>query len=352
MKKNLLFILLIAMFFYSCSKDENSVEPVVSTTGILIVNEGGFGQNNSTLSYYDFEKQISYKDVYGPANDGAFLGDVANSVEIFEGKAYIAVNGSQKIEIVDLANFKSLGFIDLGPGSSPRELVIINSTSGYVTSFGTKLYKFNPTTRAVVSSIEVGANPEGIVQSNGKLFIARSGDFMSGYDNKVIIVDINTDAVIDSVIVGVNPRITMKNDAGDVFVVCTGTYFDATNGKGGIYKINPITNQAVDSFIIFSNPGEACIANDKIYVVNSDGVLSIDLLTGIINATPVINGMAVNSMYGVVYSIAFDPIGQKIYCGNPKDFVQDGEIVVYDLDYNEINRFDVGINPGVIQFLY
>ena len=58
--------------------------------------------------------------------------------------------------------------------------------------------------------------------------------------------------------------------------------------------------------------------------------------------------LPVNGVFGVVYSIAYDATNNVIYCGNPKDFTQNGEVVTFDMSGNETGRFNVGLNPGTI----
>ena len=52
-----MFLLSLALFFtiLSCKKNDNTptVTPSV-TTGVYTLNQGLYGQNNTTLTYYDF----------------------------------------------------------------------------------------------------------------------------------------------------------------------------------------------------------------------------------------------------------------------------------------------------------
>lgn len=354
MKKIYLYIIsltLISLTFTACSKsdsDSNPVLPTETVSGLFILNEGVYGQNNSALSYFDFTNQAVSKDLYSAANNNSSLGDNANNMVIYGGKGYIAVDNSNKIEIIDIATFKSLGYINLGQGSSPRELYIKDSTQGYVTSLLTdKVIKFNPVTKTITKSISVGSKPEGIAGVNGKLFTANSG---FGYDNSVSVIDMATDNVVSTLTVGLNPRIIFTGNDDNIYVVCTGAYppGDPT-GKGGVYKIDPLTLKVVDSVIVTGNPGEACAVNNDIYVVNTSGVVKVDFTNHTVSSTPVISGMKVNGSYGIIYSIAYDKNTQTIYCGNPKDFTQNGEVVAFSVDGVEKARFSSGgINPGTL----
>lgn len=339
----LLLILLIA--FTACQKDDKTVNPPISNEykGAYIINEGLYGQNNSSISFIDLAAGTVNNNVYEAANNGSSLGDTGNDFEIFGNKGYIAVDNSNKIEIIDLKTFKSLGFVDLGVGSSPRDVVIIDSTLGYVTSLYTnKLIKFNPSTKQVLKLIDVGDKPEAAVFANGKIYVTNSG---FGNGKTVSVVDLTTDTEIAKLNVGVNPRFAHKADDGSVYVVCSGSY-DAT-GKGGVYKIVNLT--VTDSVIINSNPGESTLINNSTMVVaNNFGLFKVNLSNMSVEANSFVNAMDINPIFGVIYSVAYDKVNNVLYCGNPKDFQQNGEVVVLNLNGQELKRYNVGINPGCI----
>jgi YVTN family beta-propeller protein len=353
MKKFIKYIFLLtitALTFTSCSKDDSTpVTPplIESTAGLYIINEGVYGQNNSEISYLDFSTGTVSKNLYAQAN-GSSLGDNANSMYVYGDKGYIAVDNSNKIEIVNLKSYKSLGFIDLGTGSSPREIYIKDTTAGYVTSLYTdKVIKFNPSTKTVLKSIAVGGKPEGLVEANGKLYVANSG---FGSANTLSVIDLASDNVTATLKIGLNPRVLVKGSDNNVYAVCTGAYPPADpNGMGSVYKINSTTSTVSDSLIVSGNPGEACDVNGEIWVVNTSGIVKANFVNRTVSATPVITGMNVNGSYGIIYSICYDKTTQTVYCGNPKNFTQNGEVVAFSTDGTEKNRFTSGgINPGTL----
>ena len=353
MKKLITYFLsltLITLTLTSCSKNDSGENPVLPTetiSGLFILNEGVYGQNNSALSYLNFVNSSVAKDLYTAANNSS-LGDNANSMVIFGSKGYIAVDNSNKVEIIDINTFKSLGFIDLGAGSSPRELYIKDSTAGYVTSlYNDQVVKFNPITKTIVKNIKVGKKPEGIVGANGKLFVANSG---FGSEKTISVIDMASDNVVATINVGLNPRVMVNGNDNNIYVVCTGQYPPADpNGKGGVYQIDPLTLKVTDSVIVTGNPGEACAVNNEIFVVNTAGVVKVNFANHTVSKDPIIDGMKVNGAYGVIYSIAYDKTNQILYCGNPKDFTQTGEVVAYTVDGVEKARYSSGgINPGTL----
>ncbi len=347
MNKLILITALLLIFIIGCSKTNDPlIPPTVNSSGVYVVNEGLFAQNNATLSYKNLEDGTITNNAYSSANNGNPLGDNANSMTISGSKGYIAVDNSNKVEIINLDNFKSLGFIDLGSNGSPREIYVKDENTAYVTNLNLdQVAKLNLQTKTVTTRINVGSKPEGIRESNGKLFVANSG---FGFDNTVSVIDMASDMVVITLQVGLNPRIVLNGLDNFIYVVCTGSYSD-TSIFSGIYKIDPAANTVVDSILVKKNPGEACFIDaTTMLVVNSDGAVKVDLTTKSVSATPLILGTTVNSFFGVIHSISFDLFRSVIYCGNPKDFTQNGEVVTFDVNGNETGRFNVGLNPGTV----
>ncbi len=348
MKRSILLTALLLLFIIGCSKTNDPIipPPSANSSGVYIVNEGLFTQNNASLSYKNFEDGTVTNNVYSSANNGNPLGDNANSMTIFGSKGYIAVDNSNKVEIINLDDFISLGFIDLGINGSPREIYVKDENTAYVTSLNSdQVAKLDLQTKTVTTRINVGRKPEGIRGANGKLFVANSG---FGLDNTVSVIDMASDMVVATLQVGLNPRIVLHGVDNFIYVVCTGSFSDTTIFSG-IYKIDPAPNTVVDSILVKKNPGEACFTDaNTMLVVNNDGVVKVDLTTKSASAAPLILGTTVNSFFGVIYSISFDLFRSVIYCGNPKDFTQNGEVDTFDVNGSETGRFSVGLNPGTI----
>ncbi len=348
MNKLIFLTVMLLIFIIGCSKTNDPIipPPPANSSGVYVINEGLFAQNNASLSYKNLEDGTVTNNVYWSANNGNPLGDNANSMTIFGSKGYIAVDNSNKVEIINLDDFTSFGFIDLGMNGSPREIYVKDDNIAYVTSLNLdQVAKLDLQTKTVVTRINVGRKPEGIRGANGKLFVANSG---FGLDNTVSVIDMASDMVVATLQVGLNPRIVLNGVDNFIYVVCTGSFSDTTIFSG-IYKIDPAANTVVDSILVKKNPGEACFTDaNTMLVVNNDGVVKVDLTTKSVSASPLISGMAVNSFFGVIYSISFDLLRSVIYCGNPKDFTQNGEVVTFDVNGNETGRFNVGLNPGTI----
>lgn len=339
------FALLVTLILSGCKENSTAPElPIENVAkGIYVLNEGLYGQNNSTISYYELTSHQVLLNVFAVANNGRSLGDTGNDIVIFGRTAFIAVNVSNKIEVIDITSFRSKGTIDLGAGSGPRRIFAPDSLTAYISGFSGKVYKIDVRSMSVVKEIPVGAFPEGMVESGGRLFVANSG---LGGGNSVSVIDLTTDRVVETITVGTNPVNLVKDKNNMLYTICTGRYDSADIG-GAIYKIDPSGLDVIDSLILPQNPSDAVVTNDNVMlVINNFGVMKVDL--GNFKKAPelFIGGMVVNTMYGIIFSIAYDPVDMLLYLGNPKDFIQNGEVAVFDMSGKEVRRFESGLNPG------
>ncbi|MEZ4800660.1 MAG: hypothetical protein R2809_12980 [Flavobacteriales bacterium] len=216
------YILLAAVIFTSCKKDEKQEEtntPVVTESGVYVLNEGSFMNNNASISYINSNDEVSL-DPFSNANNGIGLGDVLQSMVIFNNEAYAVLNNSGKVEVFDAKTFASITTIE--SVNYPRYIVDGGNGKLYLTTgaFAGEVLVIDPNTHSVVNSIAVGNGPEQLIVSNGKLFVCNSGGFDE--DNTVSVIDLNTEAVIETLTVGDRPVDIDVDASGNVWVMCQG----------------------------------------------------------------------------------------------------------------------------------
>ena len=109
MKKFLFLWLFLAVLFAACTDDDDNVgeipPPEVNKVQMIVVNEGLFGTGTADISVV-YEDGTTIWNAFERAN-GVPMGDVAQSITYFNGKYFVVLNGSAKIEVVEPETFKS-----------------------------------------------------------------------------------------------------------------------------------------------------------------------------------------------------------------------------------------------------
>lgn len=330
----------------SCVNDPKNVKqdvPIPSPTGVYILNEGNFGRGNSTLSFYDLQSRKLYNDVFYSVNN-KYLGDTGNDIEILNHRAYIVVNNSHKIEIVDVRTHRNIGTINVGAGKSPRQIAFLNDSIALVTNlYDNSVFVINVFSKTVLRRIPVGANPEGIAIVGRKAFVANSG---LGNGNTLSIINLNTMTVSQTKIVGDNPVEISVDTEGEVYILCVGFYRnmndpnDDTPSK--IIIVNPNTEEIMDSIFIGGHAFKMALTSDgRGFICGSTSVLLLNTQT---------NRAMGTFLKGTFYTVGVDESSGDVFLADAKNFIQNGTVYVYSSTALFRTKFDVGINPGSFAF--
>ncbi len=345
MKKSALVLAGLAVLA-GCTKDPTSVlqdVPQPSAKGVYIVNEGVWGRGNSTLTYYDLENFQAYNDVFGTVN-GRSLGDVGNEMVIRDGKGYIVVNNSDRIEIIDLATNRSEGTISLPAGSSPRHVAFGGDSLLMVTAlYDNSVLVYGLNGINLLGRIPVGANPEGIVVANGKAYVANSG---LGSGSTMSVISIASMSLTSTITVGDNPVGVALADDGMVYVVCGGFYNDYSNPNDDtparVAVVNPQTDAVIASLLIGGHASLIALSDGGLgYVPTSDRVVTIDTRSRTVAGT---------FLTGYFYGIGVEQVSGDVYLTDPKNFVLPGEVLIYAATGQFRTKFTAGVIPGSIAF--
>lgn len=267
-------------FFVSCSEDEpapivaSDTEKVSETgvdggayAGFYVLNEGNMGSNKCTLDYFDYATATYMRNIYAEQNPGVALelGDTGNDIAVNGGRLYIVLNGSHKVEVLDARTAKRIGQVDI---SSPRYLAF-DGDNVYVSSFvggegsgkdehGT-VVRFDARSLAVTGKVSVGLQPEEMVVTGGKLYVANSGQLSSKYDNTISVIDLASFKMERSIEAAINMHHLVLDRFGNMWASSRGNYQDISaclmhitkDSDGAFGKINtidfPCTNLALGS---------------------------------------------------------------------------------------------------------
>lgn len=343
-KKLQSLLLAFLLFISACSLETKTDEPVLSE--VYVMNEGSFGNSNASVSSYDPVSGNVASGIFESVN-GRVLGDVLNSFSLIDGKLFLVVNNSNKIEVVDPESFTSIATIDIKNQKSPRHIVKAGEGKAYVTNlYGNNVSIIDLNTYTETGVIPVGQNPEGIAVVGSRAFVANSG-FGSG--NTVSVIETSANQVIRTVEVGDNPVGLKVDRLGRVWVVCVGAYNDFStpddDTPGQIYLLDGGSGDVLQGLTVGGHPGRLALnpLNDKAYLLNG-GVMEIDMTN-----LSVTNEMLIE---GGWYSVDVDPESEQpsLWLTDPKNYNQNGEVVRYDFEGNELSRFSAGLIPGGLYF--
>ena len=201
-------------------EEEIIIDPAADPANVYVVNEGNFNRGNGAISLFTKTSPLVVADLFRPVN-GRGLGDVVQSLTLANRRGYVVVNNSNKVEVVSLPDFRSVGVIT--GLRSPRYLLAISPTRAYVTKWGNfgntrpGIKIVDLTTNTVIDSIATGPQPERLLLAGGRVFVANSGS------NTLSVIDPATNRVSSTLTVGGAPNSLALDATGRLWVLCGGT---------------------------------------------------------------------------------------------------------------------------------
>lgn len=369
-----------ALTFGACSDDDDNSLPQEdygrfmtaatvngNTEGMYIIGEGNYQGNNSQLDYLDFGTGWYYPNVMytGKFTKGIHLGDTGQDLKLYNGKLWLVINGSNKVEVIDRYTGKIEGEISI---PNPRSLAYANGyvyVTAYVqANFGSAaqkgaVYKINERNLNIEGSVQVGYQPEGIeVLNDSKLYVANSGGYVSstiGYEHSISVIDLNTFTVTNTIDTGsnaINLNKVAKDRNNNLWVTAIGNYGST---PGCIVKIS---NDQVVSTIQKAVTGFVFNGNNLIYYSQPYGssleVGTIDINNATVTNTHLLQTNNPSELPTAAYGIAQNPDNGDIYITDAKDYTSAGAIFVYDKDgkyKTTIANETMGISPSHICFV-
>ncbi len=347
---NLLLVsVLCALTTASCNKDDGpDNQPPAITRGVYVLNEGLFSQNNTMLTYYDPASNVATTDVFANVN-GSSLGDTGNDLIIYGGKGYIVMNGSSYVQVINAATAAGLKKIDLktngGAAKMPRYAVSYKNKV-LVSCYDGTVAVIDTISLATEKFIAVGTNPEQMVVVGDRLFVANSGGFNPLFDSTVSEVDLVTLTETRKITVGVNPGSITADEAGNIYVACTGNYnqikpklvkFNA--GSGNIIKS---ADTAISKLRYFN--GSLLVTGGYIGI-NMVRLLNTNDFTQLAPSF-VSDGTVIQNPYGV----NTDAESGDVFVSDAKNYTSAGEVFCFDKTGKKKYSFTTapGVNPNSI----
>jgi YVTN family beta-propeller protein len=350
-KFKLATICVASSLLFAC---ENSENPTITpkgkyAEGVFILNEGQFGRANGSVSFYNRKNidSVAFEgDIFRKANNRT-MGDVVQDLLVVNQKAFIVVNNSNKIEIVDAGNFKSLApEIVL---KSPRRAVSIGNKL-YVTEWvgasfpatavvNGQVSVIDINTYQVLKTITVGKLPDKMLIANGKLYVANSEE------NTVTVINTNNDIVETTLTVADRPNGLQQDANGNIWVLCGGvpSWAGATT-SAVLLRFSP-NNPIIQTKFTFSSSGASNLAinheKNTLFFSRGGAVFTMNITATNLPTIPLIR----RSFYG----LGIDKDG-TIYGADALNYAVNGRMIRYNKNGVALDSATVGLVPNGFVF--
>jgi len=312
---------------------------------IYITNEGTFNKGNASLTRYKPVKG-SLKRQFFKEKNGRPLGDVFHSMHFHEHRAYLVINNSGKIEVVDSATFQSLGTIRNLP--SPRYIMPLGNGKAYVSNFtlgsDSEISLVNLNTYQRSGAISTGGWTEQMVKANGRVWAAEVDK------GALLIINPDKHQIMDTINLRKQLKEVVKDRNGMIWALSTGGLDD--QHKPVLYQINP-ANKQIEQQLTFpqkaDQPGNLTFnkRKDTLYFINR-GVFRLAIRAGMLPTKPLIREPANRNFYG----LGIDPVNGRLFVSDALDYVQRGLIFSYKPGQNKaVDTFKAGTIPSDFQFI-
>ena len=347
MKKIFLLLLSwIILFSFACREEEMPTPVISAANGFYVVNEGGFNHGNASLGYYDIKDKTYTDKLFKNANQRV-MGDIFQAFYIYGDRAYCVLNNSGYIEVIDTGTYVQIDRIS--GFNAPRNMLFMNESKAYVSDlYANSIQVVNLPMGTIDKTIPIPSWTENMILANNRVFVAAPWDIRERIKNQIYVIDPQTDVLMDSITVGYDP-VSIELDKNDkLWVYCRGA--EGENAPGGIYRINT-QNLSVETAMLFDDY-EAGITStlaingtkDTLYYLKKD-VFQLPISAAVLPPDAIISSDEKN-----LYSLDINPQNGAIIITDAGDFVQKGQVFIYDSNGHLVDDFRAGVIPSGVVF--
>ncbi|MCX2738455.1 DUF5074 domain-containing protein [Pontibacter anaerobius] len=335
------------------SCDDDTVEPEVEAAvrgaydqkGVFILNEGNYGTPNGSISFLsDSAGHTAIYNIFSKANASRPLGDVVTDLDLVGDRAYITVNNSNKVEVVNAYTFKAEAVLE--NLKQPRYFTALNEDKAYVSEwirYGEpgQVSVIDLKTMKVSKTIPVGPQPEELLVVGDKLYVAVSGA------DVIAVINTATDTRLADIQVTDGPFELEADRHNNLWVLSAGVKYTEANTAAALSMIET-ANGTVSRTLPFSDP-EAFADNltlsgskDRLYFTYNGNTYAQSITATALPTTALINRS--------FYSLGVHPETGQIYGGDSNNFSGDGTVQVYTPEGSEVSSIKAGIGPNGFVF--
>lgn len=322
------------LFTVSCNSDTEVNQEMYYGNGFLIANEGNFGKPNADVTYVSSDLSLKQDNIFSSNNGGSNLGDVLQTIAYNGENAYLLLNNSNKIQIVNRYNFKKQGEITSNL-NSPRYMAFANNNL-YVTNdkYGGDKYVsvYKASDFSFVKKISFTDNVERIVEVNNNIFVQNAS---FGFGNKISYITTSNNEVQSTITLpsgNINKMIAYNQS---VYAIATGTtdsYVYKISSTGAITQTYTLTG--------ITDATNLEIEKGKMYFSSGLKVYAMDLTATTAPSTPLFT--VVNSVDPYSNLYGFSVVNDRIFVSDANGFTEDSKITVYSTTGSVLKTFTAG----------
>lgn len=348
MKKTTLLLIVILNILISCDKNESDGPSGIWKDSVFITNEGPFQGGTGTVLAYNRQTGEISGDLFGSAN-GRPLGNIVQSITVVEDIAFIAVNNSNKVEVVSMEDFKSVAVIE--NITLPR-YILAHNDKAYISCWDNTIKVASLSDYSIVDQLPAGTGPDEMVISGEYLFAVNTGGY--GLDSTVVFVNVNNKEIFGMIEVGHRPLDIVTDNKGKLWVICSGRgwngFPDPSDTPGKLVSIDPVTREIIAEYVFPDaslHPDHLAVSEDgkTLFYAYPDGIYKFAVDNPVLEAQPFIPS---DIMF---YSLGFDPVSDMLYASDPLDYAQNGRIYRFKVsDGTSAEPFEAGVIPGGFWF--
>lgn len=327
----------VLLFTVSCTDDGDFYEAPRGAyeNGIFVVNEGNFGTPNASVSFVSQDLNYVEQNIYKNNNNNEDLGDVLQTIGYSGDYAYLVLNNSNKVTVVNRYNFKKAGEITSNI-NQPRYIGFANNYI-YVTNdeyMGDKYVTvYKNSDLSFVKKIDLTDTAERIAVAGGTVFVQNSS---YGYGNKITLINSGTNDLQTTITVPNGQVQKIVSDNNNVYAIAS----DTALSDSYIYQISSsgsITNTTTLTGI--ANATHLNLDNGKFYFSSGMKIYSMDMSATTVPTAPILTAVE-TAPYSGLYGLSV--IDGKIFTADANNFTANSKITVYNSSGAIIKTFDGG----------
>ena len=351
---NMLCSLMLGISFTACIDDDGEPKPIIDPVDYpaYILNEGIWGSNNANISrFFPSYKGID-SDYYQQVN-GKLMGDLANTMIEEDNNIYVVIGGSKYVARLDFNCVEQARYYFPEGEGEPR-CIDVEDGYAYVTQHGGQVSKLDAQTLKLVSTFKGGDNLEGIVEKDGKLYVANAWKGVYDFNKELLVINAETMTKTGSIDVVLNPVQVQEID-DKIYVISQGNYEDVQA------VLQVIDTKAGTSKVIVKDVDKITEGhNGLIYGVRStydadwntiNSFFTYNPKKGTISETSFLQDAPSSISSTAIYLLEVGGYADFIYIGI-SDYVTNGTIYQFDASGKLLQSFDSGgINPNAMIFI-